>query len=120
VPPRCRCDLEYVWVFNQAGRYLRHHRGTWTPGKVPLARKQNVYFDQAVAFGPSDVWVFGLRFVGPVSRVDLRPYAARFNGHRWLTVVSAGRENRKARVAHRGGPRCQSRSPRDRSSWLRR
>jgi hypothetical protein len=80
-----------VWVFSQAGRYLRQYRGTWTQGKLPVARKQNVFFDQAVVFGPSDVWVFGLRFVGPVSRLDLRPYAARFNGHRWVPVPVPGR-----------------------------
>ncbi len=80
-----------AWVFSQTGRYLRLRDGRWIPGRIPLRRAENVFLDQAVVFGPSDVWVFGLRFAGPASRLDLRPYAARFDGHDWVTVPVPGK-----------------------------
>jgi hypothetical protein len=80
-----------AWVFSQMGRYLRLRRGHWILGRVPLRRGQSVFLDQAVVFGPRDVWVFGLRFVGPVSKIDLRPYAARFDGRGWATVPVPGK-----------------------------
>jgi hypothetical protein len=80
-----------VWVVSQNGRYLRLRQGTWTEGRIPLPRKQTTLMDQALDFGPDDVWVFGLRFVGPVTRFDIRPYAVRFNGRAWVSVPVPGR-----------------------------
>jgi hypothetical protein len=74
-----------------AVHHLRLRNGRWIQGRVPLKHGQDVFLDQAVVFGPSDVWVFGLRFAGPVSRLDLRPYAARFDGHDWVTVPVPGK-----------------------------
>jgi hypothetical protein len=79
-----------VWVIGDSGEYLQLRGGAWAAGSVPLPRKNLVVLDQAAAFSPADVWVFGTQAVGPVSRLDFRPYAARFNGKRWTRVTLPG------------------------------
>jgi hypothetical protein len=77
-------------VIGDAGQYLRLRGRAWVAGRVPLPRKSLVVLEQAEVFSPADVWVFGTRAVGPVSRLDFRPYAARFNGRRWTRVTLPG------------------------------
>jgi hypothetical protein len=81
-----------AWVFGQFGRYLRLRAGHWTLGSIPSIPKETI-IDQAAVFGPSDVWAFGLRAIGSVSRGNLEflPFAARFDGRTWTRVTIPGR-----------------------------
>jgi hypothetical protein len=80
-----------VWLFGQFGRYLRLIGGHWTLGSIPSFPKQT-FIDQAVVFSPCDVWAFGLRAIGSVSRDNLAflPFAARFDGRGWRQVTVPG------------------------------
>lgn len=86
-----------VWVFGQFGHYLRLRDGRWTPALIPSFPRET-YIDQAVAFSPCDVWVFGLRAIGSISRgtFALLPFAARFDGRGWRQVTIPGHASQGA------------------------
>jgi hypothetical protein len=80
-----------VWAFSENGSYVRLHARHWMTGRVPRSSGGHVVILSATAFSRTDVWAFGTRYVGPASKLDLVPYAARFNGTSWTTVPMPGK-----------------------------
>jgi hypothetical protein len=84
-----------VWAFGEIPNtakgydtYLHFNGKTWTTGKLPGAvvdASQLVYITSSEAFGKSDVWVFGGKLKVTSTQQSFVPYAAEFNGHRWVT-----------------------------------
>jgi hypothetical protein len=76
-----------AWIFGSS--WLRWDGKKWHVGSMPVSGKgQKANVDSAAVFGPADVWAFGGVVTGLKPR--LRPYTARFNGHRWSRVAVAG------------------------------
>jgi hypothetical protein len=86
-----------VWVFGEYGHYLRLRDGHWTPGLIPSFPRQT-YIDQAAVFSPCDVWAFGMRAIGSISRgtFAILPFAIRFDGRTWRQVTIPGRASEGA------------------------
>jgi hypothetical protein len=80
-----------VWAFSENGSYVRLHGRHWTAGRLPRTGSGHVIILSATVFSPRDAWAFGTRYFGSASKLDLVPYAARFNGTHWTTVPMPGK-----------------------------
>jgi hypothetical protein len=80
-----------VWVFDEDGRYLHFNGKHWTLGRLPGRPASSLLIGSTVVLSRNDVWAFGGRQLGPISRLKFAPYAARFNGRRWATVPVPGK-----------------------------
>ncbi len=74
-----------VWAFGLVGVWLHWNGARWTFGRLPRSRP-TVRVDAALVLSARDVWAFGFR-LGSDSAV---PYAAHFNGAKWVTVSVPG------------------------------
>ena len=79
-----------VWAVSTRGRYLRLSGDRWTIGALPGSRSGLLLIESVDAFSATDVWAFGGRLEGSTTLLRLKPYAARFNGRRWITVRVPG------------------------------
>ncbi|HKD88104.1 MAG TPA: hypothetical protein VKB62_06190 [Streptosporangiaceae bacterium] len=80
-----------VWFFGGIqGGYLRLNGGRWRlgwlPGGGPKAAKF-VDIHAVKAFSSTDVWAFGERDTLSATQVTATPYAAHFNGRKWVRVT---------------------------------
>ena len=74
-----------VWAFGLTGEWLHWNGARWTFGQL-LEPRLNVRVDSALVISPRNVWAFGFRL-----RSDSTvPYAAHFNGARWIAVSVPG------------------------------
>jgi hypothetical protein len=84
-----------VWVFGTlTGAYLRLSGGQWTVGRLPGAGSdvRGVLLDIAAVkvFSSTNVWAFGERDSVSASQEVFKPYAAHYNGHKWVRVAVPG------------------------------
>ena len=88
-PPSVTMDASSdrnVWVFNQlTGAWIRWDGVRWQAGRLPVqAGSTDTAITTALVIAPNDNWALG----ASVSATgQTRPYAARFNGRRWMTTV---------------------------------
>ncbi len=80
-----------VWAITFQGRFFRLACGRWSVGALPGTAGGRVVVDAVKALGPANVWAFGSRSLGPVSALKFAPYAARFDGRRWIRIPVPGR-----------------------------
>jgi hypothetical protein len=84
-----------VWVFGGVeGHYLRLDGGRWSLGRLPdLGSAKSgrlVLIDAVTVFSSSNVWAFGEHNAVSKSLAESAPYAAHYNGHKWVRVTVPG------------------------------
>lgn len=77
-----------VWDISIDGHYLRRADGRWSLGALPGTATGTLLIDSVKVFSPADAWAFGSLPSGSASRY--MPYAARFNGRKWIRVRVPG------------------------------
>ena len=84
-----------AWVFGGfRGGYLRLNGGRWSIGRLPGAGSATsgtlVFIDAVKVFSSRNVWAFGERDSVSSSLPVSAPYAAHYDGHKWLHVTVPG------------------------------
>lgn len=87
-----------VWAFGQnlgsssaSDEYLRLNGRKWTVGTLPgtkLASGHLVFITATRVISSKDVWVFGGKLTA--SATSFSPYAAQYNGHKWISKSIPG------------------------------
>jgi hypothetical protein len=81
-----------VWAFDDSGGFIHLSSRGWTSGTVPGtsgADLRTVTVSAIKVFSPTDVWIFGGISEGDHFAVAI-PYAARFNGQKWVRIAIPG------------------------------
>jgi hypothetical protein len=81
-----------AWIVASiGGAYLRIAGSRWSVGELPHGGAYNyVGVGSVIAVSNSDVWVFGYLLDENVTAGNVRPYAARFDGHTWTATTVPG------------------------------
>jgi hypothetical protein len=81
-----------AWIVASiGGAYLRIAGSRWSVGELPHGGAYNyVGVSSVIAVSNSDVWVFGYLLDDNVTAGNVRPYAARFDGHTWTATTVPG------------------------------
>jgi hypothetical protein len=81
-----------VWAFDGGGGFIHLSSRGWTSGMVPGTDDgylRTVTVSTVKVFSSSDVWIFGGISEGDHFTVAI-PYAAHFNGQKWVRTAVAG------------------------------
>jgi hypothetical protein len=89
-----------VWAFSEnfgsssgSDSYLRLNGRKWTTGTIPgtsVASGHLVIITAANVISSKDVWVFGGKLKASASGESFTPYAAEYNGHKWISKAVPG------------------------------
>ena len=87
-----------VWAFSQnlrngADGYLRLNGRKWTAGALPGTRATSGHFVVITGtrvISTKDVWVFGGKLNATATTVTFTPYAAQYNGRKWISKSVPG------------------------------